>query len=821
MKKIACFPMISLLLVFLASCTLDMEEWVTSDEDKGYEEPVTVENDYYTLTYKYKPTTRSLTDTIQSYIAQIEADTVLYFMDNIPEKWLPKTGGQVVANCCKMFPMGLIARVLSVERTGGLVKVVTTYADLKDAYDEFDFEFDGIIPASSPEQVDTVQVTRRQGQMTRGMEVDDSTSEVYVDWSIFDEIKRKTRSTRRKKLSDVYSEDMDKVFPDEVHESWSFDFDSDIVKDMLKKATGGKINDISGSLACVHRTWIHKIIKLSQEYEYTETDQTTGLKLSGKVGLTADASAAFLKNKLGKYKEKLFDADEKVKPWVKPFALPGTPIPMFIRIKPVLKFEFGLYGNFEYTWWLSRARQYTEIKDDEVLLDETEDIKTPANEGNFEVSGELHLALGLDATIGIGTKVGDEALGVGLYAILKGNLDFALARTFVGDMELGTQDGVSLSIDATFGARALGAKYGKLDFNFGEPIKIWETSFPYYPKFECSKITPPITTGTNVTQEVKFSITDSGLSNGVSGLENWEPVVLLYENEDDIPAKTIGGSEMKAPSWVLHQGINEEPITTFEPDATIKEGAVKDKEYSFKFYNNDLVEYFAVPALILKAALADPYYYSPRPQIYRNQRQLLPQQHKPVIRYIDSPEKRDGYDPAVDGAMYVYQTKGYGEEMSLSPTPYTYEIMLPFTLYGASAIFNFWSDWGVNIFVTEPNSERHVLYWSFYNCIFKSGNYMVKKSFESSYPYGIKVEAHIKYCPKGEKNYIRIGDGVGEGIHNFEYERYTFTPKQGSLLLMETYEFHIWGEDESSTKFDYSKWKKSGYKPINVGSFIF
>ena len=114
MKKIAYYSLLSSLLLFIMGCTLSMDEWVETEEQKGYNEVETIENDFYTLQYEYKKSTRSLTEDIQKYIVQIEADSILYFMDNTPSDWLPKAGGQVVANCCPMFPMGYMGKVLSV-----------------------------------------------------------------------------------------------------------------------------------------------------------------------------------------------------------------------------------------------------------------------------------------------------------------------------------------------------------------------------------------------------------------------------------------------------------------------------------------------------------------------------------------------------------------------------------------------------------------------------------------------------------------------------------------------------------------------------------
>ena len=109
----------SVLLLIMMGCTLSMEEWADTEEEKGYNEVQTVKNDFFTMEYEYKKTTRSLTDSIQKYIVQVEADSIIWFMDNLPSEWRPKTGGYVVANCCELFPMGLMAEILSCGDDGG------------------------------------------------------------------------------------------------------------------------------------------------------------------------------------------------------------------------------------------------------------------------------------------------------------------------------------------------------------------------------------------------------------------------------------------------------------------------------------------------------------------------------------------------------------------------------------------------------------------------------------------------------------------------------------------------------------------------------
>ena len=86
MKKNISFFIASLLVLHsLVACTLSMDEWIESDENKGYSDIATEKNDFYSLSYQYKDHTRSLTDKIRDYIVNVEADSILYFLDNTPD----------------------------------------------------------------------------------------------------------------------------------------------------------------------------------------------------------------------------------------------------------------------------------------------------------------------------------------------------------------------------------------------------------------------------------------------------------------------------------------------------------------------------------------------------------------------------------------------------------------------------------------------------------------------------------------------------------------------------------------------------------------
>ena len=132
--------------LLLTSCTLSMEEWTTPEEEKGFEEPETVETEYGTLTYQFKEGVRSITENIQEYIVRYEPqgeNRILYFMDNTPQKWLPQKGDLVSAMCTPTLPFGLNHRVTSVKNIGGMYQVECEPATRDEIYEDLEFQFDG------------------------------------------------------------------------------------------------------------------------------------------------------------------------------------------------------------------------------------------------------------------------------------------------------------------------------------------------------------------------------------------------------------------------------------------------------------------------------------------------------------------------------------------------------------------------------------------------------------------------------------------------------------------------------------------------------
>lgn len=191
MKKI--YNILALLLTFVfVACTLTMEEFDdptnngsdVPEELRGVDAPYTETiPDVISVTYKYNPGVRPVTTKHRSYLAYVEADTVLYFYDNMPKELLPLEGEYLAAGCAPQFPDGLNHRVLTVDRAGGLYKVETTHATVDEVYDDLVYELD--VAYNPPlndylEVEDTTQVEYSNGN---------NEPEIIQDWTLYNEVK--------------------------------------------------------------------------------------------------------------------------------------------------------------------------------------------------------------------------------------------------------------------------------------------------------------------------------------------------------------------------------------------------------------------------------------------------------------------------------------------------------------------------------------------------------------------------------------------------------------------------------------------------------
>lgn len=171
--------------LLLSSCELSMEEYVVTEEDKGKEEPYTEVSEYGEFTYQYHDDVTALNGEPQNYIAMMN-DSVIWFMDNLPDKWVPKEGHYIAANCSKTIPLGICSKVRSVTRDAGMIRVEHEPTDEENVFKilKMRLDFNYIVPGVSDFVEDSTEESRSTPSINRpGFWKNDS---VFVDMSLYE-----------------------------------------------------------------------------------------------------------------------------------------------------------------------------------------------------------------------------------------------------------------------------------------------------------------------------------------------------------------------------------------------------------------------------------------------------------------------------------------------------------------------------------------------------------------------------------------------------------------------------------------------------------
>ena len=171
--------------LLLSSCELSMEEYVLTEEDKGKEEPYTEVSEYGEFTYQYHDDVTALNGEPQNYIAMMN-DSVIWFMDNLPDKWVPKEGHYIAANCSKTIPLGICSKVRSVTRDAGMIRVEHEPTDEENVFKilKMRLDFNYIVPGVSDFVEDSTEESRSTPSINRpGFWKNDS---VFVDMSLYE-----------------------------------------------------------------------------------------------------------------------------------------------------------------------------------------------------------------------------------------------------------------------------------------------------------------------------------------------------------------------------------------------------------------------------------------------------------------------------------------------------------------------------------------------------------------------------------------------------------------------------------------------------------
>lgn len=779
--------------IILVGCTLTMDEWVETEETKGYDDVETVENDFYKFSYQYKENTRSLTTDIQKYIAQVEADSIIWFTDNIPQGWLPQVGGGVVANCCQNFPMGLLAKVETIDHLSGMYRVQTTSAKIEELYDEFDLDLNTDIytapvedveeesgeegseakAAGSPMQERIEYAATRSGE---GCQV------VIRDWTMFHDMERGTRSKPSTRADDIWDQNVNET--DEKTSDILIVDASSIIRPILKSLTNGHVNSADLKVISTTKTKMHKIVQLSSKREYTETTTHNGFKIDFKVGHDLKGTKAkdikeetkILKEVLKQLKEnKLKEYSEDLAKkgggfWNKeltaeiPFG--SLPFGVIIRLKPVIEINVGLYGQGEVTVWTSSEYVETEVKNGRKIKDVQKKLDTtpPSNisasvYGNFNVKGGVELLLGLGKRLG--PSIYDKAVGIGAFLEGTINIDFNLGGKTdnLGNLIGQFKDGLVITGKGKFGGKILtGGIFGDITLGAKE-FTWWDgVSLGFNPKFKWASDDRSVDKGDYIEQQFAWYFS----SGGMVWSNNWamynKPVLGVFEK---------GAIDTSKPVAVLRsadidQGFNKNVLMKL------------NKKYTFTFNNTEKKDYEIIPGVTTSSKnVPDEITW------YPEMKRTIQVAYKPSIEYytMDNYDDKGVFTGYYD---YVFQTLGRNDGDGW----WTYSFSLPFTLRNAAYINDYWDDWGVHFEVhgdaakssydgrTIPAWNKTSGWKSLKNKFTKSGSYKVTTSFSVNSPeQPVWCDAVIWYKPKGTSVTYSIRQ---EEAWPFSYQCYNY-----------------------------------------------
>ena len=475
MKKLLYICVGMCLTALFVRCTLMMDDLSIPEEEQGIDEECTVETPYGDVTYQYNDDVTPLNGSVLDYVVALEHDTILYLMDNIPSKFLPKPGGFVASNCSRTIPMGLNHRVLSVEDVGGLYKLVLTPAERADVYKVFkvNIDFDYDVPAL--EMYDSLELD------SMGISLDDST---MVDLSLFDEFEdpeafaaRRTRSDKNKDTTITYS--------------YSKSFKNASLNVTIKSTEHKKFHFYEDSERDYREEWTDSWSEKTHTMEIgfgTNTDKTS-------LGVGGCGSPSRWKESLRKVRS---DFKDKDCPWNK-FAkslvckdlcipIPTTPVSILIDFEAKVYIDVHAFGNFSRTV-TSETRRVGAIVDqgkkteiDEVVKEEPKaEFFQPYFGGTFDIYGRVRAGVGF--LIGkAGTGAG-AVIGLEVKAGIKGGCE----TEFLGESDVIDRENVYIEPYFNIGG------YGKgVLMVFGHKVDMGSFNFLTHTKSHKYTLSPQV-----------------------------------------------------------------------------------------------------------------------------------------------------------------------------------------------------------------------------------------------------------------------------------------------------------------------------------------
>lgn len=792
--------------IILVGCTLTMDEWVETEETKGYDDVETVENDFYKFSYQYKENTRSLTTDIQKYIAQVEADSIIWFTDNIPQGWLPQVGGGVVANCCQNFPMGLLAKVETIDHLSGMYRVQTTSAKIEELYDEFDLDLNTDVYTAPVEDVEEESGEEGSEAKAAGSPMQErieyaetrssgnSNQVVIRDWTMFHDIeqgkKQHQTTATRADMNDVWDQDANNT-AEKTTDILIYDA-SPALSSIVKTLTSGYVNNAEMKLISTTKTKMHKVVQLKKKREYTETTTTSGIKGSVKIG--HDLSGKNVKDT--KQQQELLEEllkqrnEKKLKGYAKGIGekeglgdleltaeipIAGAPLGILLRFKPVLEFNIGLYGQGEITVWTSSEYVETEVIDGKKIKDNKQNKTPPSNEVALSLFGEFSAKGGFELFAGVGKKLGakptDKAVGIGAFLELTMNFDLTLGGEMdmvTKSISLSSQNALSITGKGKFGGKILtGGIFGDVTF-LAKEFKWWDgVTLGFNPTIKYSSTERMVNKDEYVEQQLSWYFSNAGMVWSNTWAMYNKPVLGVFEK---------GASDTSKPVAVLRSTSIDQKVD--------KNNLMKlNKLYTFTFKNTKKKDYDIIPGVTM-SSMDTPDRVTWYPDYKRTMKAIVrPSIEYDLVKNYDENAKFTGYYD------YVFQTQG----KTNSDGQCLYRVALPFTLHDAAYISEYWDDWGIryeahadkvnDVSGVIPAWNEYSQWISLKNSIIKSGKFVVSTTFWAR-PYEVQpvwCDAYLWYKPKGSTTTIKIRS---EDSWPYCYQLYkTQTNTSGDKLL--------------------------------------
>lgn len=230
---------LSLIVLVLGSCTLSMEEWVLPEEERGVHEPYTVKNDNIEVTYQYNEDVKPITKNVMEYFVASEADTILYFADNVRKDWIPEVGEIAAMGCNMEYPLGYSGRVVQSSKSNGMIRLVTTPVGRDDVFKELKYDFEAPVNTFDipedwgPEDYlaqaddDSINSPLRVRSVSRAS-MDDK---VYIDYSLV-----------KDECPELYEWQMKKHFPSRLDRQSRADNDKDVTEGIDEKENGEEVH---------------------------------------------------------------------------------------------------------------------------------------------------------------------------------------------------------------------------------------------------------------------------------------------------------------------------------------------------------------------------------------------------------------------------------------------------------------------------------------------------------------------------------------------------------------------------------------------------